>query len=122
MSSTDDLVPILKKLRLSGVLDTLELRTGQVQMARQDPEVLLFRLSHRIRERRVGGQHVVERLARILEIDPEVDRQVGLGIAVHEQHTPAGPRQRRSEIGDGGGLADAALVVENRDHAHERAL
>ena len=29
MSPTDELVPILKKLRLSGVLQTLELRTRQ---------------------------------------------------------------------------------------------
>ena len=29
MSSTDDLIPLLKKLRLSGVLQSLELRTRQ---------------------------------------------------------------------------------------------
>jgi hypothetical protein len=29
MHPTDDLIPILKKLRLSGVLGTLELRTRQ---------------------------------------------------------------------------------------------
>lgn len=29
MSPTDELVPLLKKLRLSGILDTLELRTTQ---------------------------------------------------------------------------------------------
>ena len=29
MSPTDDLIPLLKKLRLSGVLQTLELRTRQ---------------------------------------------------------------------------------------------
>jgi hypothetical protein len=29
MSTTDDLIPLLKKLRLSGVLQSLELRTRQ---------------------------------------------------------------------------------------------
>jgi hypothetical protein len=37
MSSTDDLVPILKKLRLSGVLQTLELRTQQAASTVQSP-------------------------------------------------------------------------------------
>jgi DNA replication protein DnaC len=44
MSPTDDLIPILKKLRLSGVLNSLELRTRQaVEDALSHPE-FLYRL------------------------------------------------------------------------------
>lgn len=56
MSATDDLVPHLKKLRLSGILQSLELR---LQQAREDSlpyEEFLFRLLTDEVERRDGKQ------------------------------------------------------------------
>jgi len=56
MSAIDELVPLLKKLRLSGVLQSLELR---LQQAREDSlpyEELLFRLLSDEVERRDGKQ------------------------------------------------------------------
>lgn len=56
MSAIDDLVPLLKKLRLSGVLQSLELR---LQQAREDSlpyEEFLFRLLTDEVERRDGKQ------------------------------------------------------------------
>jgi DNA replication protein DnaC len=56
MSAIDDLVPLLKKLRLSGVLQSLELR---LQQAREDSlpyEEFLFRLLSDEVERRDGKQ------------------------------------------------------------------
>lgn len=54
MSATDDLVPMLKKLRLSGVLQSLELRTRQaVDDGLSHPESL-YRLLHDEVERREG--------------------------------------------------------------------
>lgn len=56
MSPTDDLIPILKKLRMSGVLQTLELRTRQaVDDNLSHPEFLYRLLSDEV-DRRDGKQ------------------------------------------------------------------
>ena len=63
MSSTDELVPILKRLKLSGVLQTIELRTGQaVQDGLTYPEYLYRLLKDEV-ERREGKQ-LQQRLRR----------------------------------------------------------
>lgn len=52
MSPTDDLIPILKKLRLSGILQTLELRTTQaVEDDLAHPEFLLRLLNDEVERR-----------------------------------------------------------------------
>ena len=56
MSTTDDLVPILKKLRLSGVLLTLPLRLRQVEEDNTDVIEFLFRVLHDEVERREAKQ------------------------------------------------------------------
>jgi DNA replication protein DnaC len=56
MSSTDELVPVLKKLRLSGVLETLDLRLRQMAEENIDPVEFLFRLLHDEVERRDSKQ------------------------------------------------------------------
>jgi DNA replication protein DnaC len=56
MSPTDDLIPLLKKLRLSGILQTLELRVRQaVESDLAHPEFLLRLLADEV-ERRDGKQ------------------------------------------------------------------
>jgi DNA replication protein DnaC len=56
MSAIDDLIPLLKKLRLSGVLQSLELRTKQaVDDSLSHPEFLYRLLSDEV-ERREGRQ------------------------------------------------------------------
>ena len=56
MSSNDDLIPVLKKLRLSGVLHTLTLRTRQAVEDNLAFEEFLFRLLHDEFERRDAKQ------------------------------------------------------------------
>lgn len=56
MSGTDDLVPVLKKLRLSGVLQTLPLRLRQTADENLDPTEFLYRLLQDEVERRDGKQ------------------------------------------------------------------
>src|SRR6185369_11812519 len=63
MSSTDDLVPILKKLRLSGLLQTLTLRTRQAVDDSLPFEEFLFRLLADEVERRDAKQ-LAQRLRR----------------------------------------------------------
>jgi DNA replication protein DnaC len=56
MSSTDDLIPLLKKLRLSGVLQSLELRTRQAVDDDLSHAEFLYRLLSDETERRDGRQ------------------------------------------------------------------
>lgn len=56
MTSTDDLVSVLKKLRLSGVLQTLQLRVQQAVDENLDQKEFLYRLLHDEVERRDGKQ------------------------------------------------------------------
>lgn len=56
MSGTDDLVPVLKKLRLSGVLATLPLRLRQTAEENLDPSEFLYRLLQDEVDRRDGKQ------------------------------------------------------------------
>lgn len=63
MSANDDLVPILKKLRLSGVLQTMDLRLRQAVDDNLPHAELLFRVLHDEAERRDTKQ-VHQRLRR----------------------------------------------------------
>lgn len=56
MTSTDELVSVLKKLRLSGVLQTLPLRIQQAVDENLDQQEFLYRLLHDEVERRDGKQ------------------------------------------------------------------
>lgn len=56
MSPTDDLIPILKKLRLSGVLETLDLRVRQAADDDVSHVEFLYRLLHDEGERREAKQ------------------------------------------------------------------
>jgi DNA replication protein DnaC len=56
MSRTDDLIRTLKKLRLSGVLVTLDLRVRQMVEERLDTEEFLYRLLNDEAERREAKQ------------------------------------------------------------------
>ena len=56
MNPTEDIVPVLKKLRLSGVLQTLELRTRQAADDSQPYEEFLYLLLSDEVERREAKQ------------------------------------------------------------------
>ena len=63
MHPTEDLIPILKKLRLSGVLESLDLRRRQAVDERLSFEEFLYRILHDEVERRDGKQ-MASRLRR----------------------------------------------------------
>lgn len=56
MTLTEHLTPVLKKLRLSGILDTLELRLNQAIDGNLDYAEFLFRILHDETERRESKQ------------------------------------------------------------------
>lgn len=71
MSVIDELVPLLKKLRLSGVLQSLELRLRQAADDNLTSEEFLFRLLTDEVERRDGKQ--LEQRVRKSELRTQQD-------------------------------------------------
>jgi len=63
VTGTDDLVHVLRRLKLSGVLQTLDLRTRQAVDENLDQQEFLYRLLHDEIERR-EGKKLQERIAR----------------------------------------------------------
>ena len=58
----------------------------------------------------------------LAEVDPETDGQVGLGIHVDREDSLAQLGQRTGQVDRGGRLANAALLVRDRDHLCHRGL
>ena len=54
--------------------------------------------------------------------DAEAGAGVSLRVEVEEQHRAPGSGERRAQIDGGGGLADAALLVRDRDDPRPRRL
>ena len=63
MTGTDDLVPVLKRLKLGPVLHTLDLRLEQAAKENLDPLEFLFRVLHDEVERR-DSKNLQDRLER----------------------------------------------------------
>ena len=102
MSVSDDLVPILKKLRLSGVLQTLDLRTNEAVDASLSHSEFLFRLCSdeverreskqldlRMRRASFGGVKRIavfaERLVPAIRSDDPITRLQGCIVALRPQ-------------------------------------
>ena len=71
----------------------------------------------RFAQRRFADQHVIGRAAAVAAVDAEAGRGVALRIEIDDQHALADRGERGAEIDRGGGLADAALLVGERQHA-----
>jgi hypothetical protein len=72
---------------------------------------------HRVAQRRFADQHVVGRAVAAAAIDAEPGRGIALRIEIDNQHPLADRGQRGAEIDRGGGLADTALLVGERQDA-----
>ena len=57
-----------------------------------------------------------------MRIDAEAGRGVALRVEIDDQHVLADGGERRAEIDRGRGLADAALLVGEREHARSRVI
>ena len=84
-------------------------------VAGTDEEVLHARRLDAIVERRVVHDHVVDRALDVAVADPEPGGRVALRVEVDHQDPVADLRERGAEVDGGGRLADAALLVGDRD-------
>ena len=72
---------------------------------------------HGVAQRRLADQHVIGRAVAAAAVDAETGRGVALRIEIDDQHPLADRGERGAEIDRGGGLADAALLVGERQDA-----
>ena len=72
---------------------------------------------HRFAQRRFADQDVIGRAVAAAAIDAEAGGGVALGIEIDDQHALADRGECGAEIDRGGGLADAALLIGERQDA-----
>ena len=98
-------------------LADLELEPGEIERRGRDEEARHRGRQDRVAQARPAGQRVIGRLAAAAAIDAEPGRRIALRIEINNQHLLADSRQRGAEIDRRRGLADAALLVGDREHA-----
>ena len=64
-------------------------------------------------------EKAVDRILRKPRLQSEDVRQVRLRVEIDAEGPPAAPGDRREQIERRGRLADAALLIEDPDHAHD---
>ena len=73
--------------------------------------------NHRIAQRRFADQHVIGRAVAVAAIDAETGRGVALRIEIDDQDALANRGECRAQVDRRRGLADAALLVGQRQDA-----
>ncbi len=91
--------------------------TGKIHRRCRDMQSRHRGRHHRVAQRRFADQHVIGRAAAVAAVDAETGGGVALRIEIDDQHPLADRRKRGAEIDRGGGLANAALLVGQRQDA-----
>ena len=94
-----------------------EFEAGQIHGRGRDVQPRHRGRHHGVAQRRFADQHVIGRAVAAAAVDAEAGRGVALRIEIDDQHALADRGQRGAEIDRGGGLADAALLVGERQDA-----
>ena len=98
-------------------IDQLELRADQVRIGRQDGEVRDLGRPDRGARLNLTDQRVIDRgRTHGIPRDPETARRVALGIEIDEQDPLLCHGERGGHVHCRGGLADAALLVRDREN------
>ena len=98
----------------------LKLDPGQIHRRGGDMQTRHRRLQDRVAQLRFADQHVVGRAFAVAAINAETGRRVALRIKIDDQHPLADGGQSGAQIDRGRGLADATLLIGERQDA--RAL
>ena len=98
--------------------DEFDLGAGEVDRGGHAVEVLVLGgWPHDVGEREVGDEHVVDALLLGPMVDAEGRRRVALRVEVDHEHVGTRPREGGGEVDRGRRLADAALLVRDRQDA-----
>ncbi len=99
----------------------LKLEAGEIHGGGRDVQPRDCGRHHRFAQGCFADQHVIGRAAAVAAVDAEAGRGVALGIEVDDQDALADRSQRRAEVDCSRGLADAALLVGERQDARMAA-
>ena len=98
-------------------LADLQLEAGEIEGRGRDEEARHRGRQHRVAQARLADQHVIGRVAAAATVDAEPGRGIALRIEIDDQHLLADGGKRGAEIDRRRGLADAALLVGDGEHA-----
>jgi hypothetical protein len=121
----DDVVVVNERTKDTGqhhlagnFADQLNLSRGQVDVGREDVEVLgAGVLDHVVDVVPSLDQEVVDRDIQLLDRDAQADRQGALRVEVDKKHLASTLREGCAEVDGGRRLAHATLLVAQRDDA-----
>ncbi len=98
----------------------LELEARQIHGGRRDVQMRDRGGEYSLAQRPLAGDEIVGRDLPAFLVDAEPGRGVALRIEVDDEHALADGGERGAEIDRGRGLADAALLVGDRQHPRRR--
>src|SRR5712672_641744 len=98
----------------------LELEARQIHGGRRDMQMRDRGGENRLAQRSFAGDEIVGRDLPAFLVDAEPGRGIALRIEVDDEHALADGGERGAEIDRGRGLADAALLVGDRQHPRRR--
>ena len=112
-----------KRVFATNGAEEVYLGRGQVERRRCHVDVGGAGCHDDVLQRRVRrAEDVGHRLRDEAKIDPEADRQIRLRIHVDAENPQAAFREGPGQIDGGGGLADATLLVCDRDYVGHRGF
>jgi hypothetical protein len=101
---------------LAGQLtDQLDLGPGEIHSRRHNPQVFHPGFHSDLGDWAPVREAVVHAPRKALLVNTQPAGRVALWIHIHEQHPPALGGEACPEVDGGGGLADAALLIHNRE-------
>ena len=98
-----------------GQLDELDLGAGELAVRGHEVEAAGRRHDAHVRDLPLAEQHLVDGRVEGALVDARAGRRVALRVEVHEEHAAVHRDETGREVDRGRRLADAALLVRNRD-------
>src|SRR5438552_1539122 len=97
-------------------VEELDLGRRQLERRRRDVDLFRLRRADDRGNRDVGvDEHIGDRALDGVEVDAQANGQVRLGVEIDAEDVVAKRRKRAAEVDRAGGLADATLLVRDRD-------
>src|SRR5690606_23508237 len=93
----------------------------EVAVGRQQLVAAVLGILHGLADRALADQHVVDGVLEGLLVHTAAHGGVALGIEVDQQDAALGGDQRGGQVDAGGGLADPALLIGDREYLGHRA-
>src|SRR5215207_4862292 len=106
----------LQPVRAIALMSDLEFHAEEIEGGGRHVKAGHRRLGDGAVQLGLAGEHVIGRETATLAVDAEPRRGIALRVEIDDQNLLANGSERRAEVDRGRGLADAALLVREREH------